>query len=173
MKKIFIVLFLFMKNFCFSQNDSLPSLLIHYSDDPSIVLTGYKQPNLNSESIITSDLEISLDTLIKYYSIRLDFFPDTTYLNSIKNHLYLDSIRFSALIIKAELRMWVIKSRNGGPRNYEDLSLKYGVIYYAGSCMNEPSDFEKEYDLFMRKLLLLRNGTNWEEKYNLEYQKRN
>ena len=68
--------------------------------------------------------------------------------------------------------MRIIKYGYGGARNFEDLSVKYGVKYNAGGCVYDPDDYEKKYTNFMRTLLEIRNGPNWEEKYNKEARKR-
>lgn len=169
---MFVLMFLFSNFLVFSQHDSLPELMVYYSDDKSILLTGYKNDRYNSDSLDLSNPKIPVDTLIKYFDFQLDYYPKTTYLNSIQHHLNFDSLHFSDLIIKTDLRMSVVKYGYAGAENYEKLSKKYGVKYYSGGCIYSPTDFELDYSKFMQKLLTIRNGKDWQEKYNSEVPKR-
>lgn len=171
MKNLILFLVLFLSNVAFSQIDNLPDLLIHYSKDKSVILEGTKKLKENPDSNLTIPSNISTDTLIKYYTIEITFIPDSSYFKNIANHLYIDSVSFSELLNKSGVIMIVEKYGYGGAANHKDLTNKYGVAYRAGGCVYSPSDFEKQFTTLMRRLLLIRNGADWEEKYNKEYKK--
>jgi len=171
-KTIMTLMILFVNNLIFSQNDSLADILIRYSNDRTVTLSGYKKSLPNADSTIIIDARFSLDTLIKYYNIKADFIPDIVHYEFTNNHIELDSTTFSNLLIQTKLKMSLVKYGYGGAVNYDDLSKKYGVKYYAGGCVYDPSDIDIEYSIYMRRLLSIRNGQNWEEHYNKEARKR-
>ena len=95
MTKTIIILNLLLANLALAQADSLPDILFHYSSDPTMVLFGSKKSNLDSNLIIIRDSNASIDTIIKYYDVQLEFIPDTFYFGLIKNHIDIDSTSFS------------------------------------------------------------------------------
>lgn len=157
-----------LANLVFTKTDSLPEILFHYSSDPTVVLSGNKKSNLDSNLILTKNSNVSIDTIIKYYDVQLEFIPDTFYFGLIKNHIDIDSSSFSELLIKTKLTMGVVKYGYGGAQNNDFLTEKYGVKYYAGGCVNNPNEIERQYFRYMRRLLIIRNGSGWEKKYNKE-----
>lgn len=173
MKRTLTILILIFNCFVHAQSDSLPDLLIRYSNNKSIALSAFKKPHHDSISINTIEFKNALDTLIEYYTLQFECFPDSTYFNSIKNHIELDSVKFSELLIKSKLKMHIVEYGYGGAQNYEQLTEKYGVKYYAGGCIYNPSEIEKLYSRYMHSLLNIRNGSNWEEKYKNEASKIN
>lgn len=164
---------LFTHQICHSQNDPSSELLIHYSNDRSIVLRAQKKVKSNLDSTVGSTSETSIDSLLEYYTVQLEFTLDTLYFQTIENHLNLDSTTFSELIVKAGLRMMLVKYGYAGAKNYDDLTLKYGVKYSSGGCTYSPHEIERQYARYMQKLLTIRNGQNWEEEYNKAVQKKN
>jgi len=98
----------------------------------------------------------------------LDFqcFFDTLKISLAENILELDSAMFSQLLVKSKLKMQVVQY--GYALNNEELNEKFGVNIYSGGCVFDPSEFEKQYSRFMRRLLVIRNGDDWEEKHKKE-----
>jgi len=163
------LVFLFMSAVTFSQTKSNSVVLIRYSNDRSVSLVGRNITSFAANSPQKLNSEISVDTLIKYYKIEWVIFPDSICFQHAENQIELDSSSFSDLIIRSGLIMNVVKYGYAGARNFDQLTDKYGVVFLAGGCIVDPTDFEQKYYAFQRKLLEIRNGENWQERCNLEY----
>lgn len=166
---IFILLFNYLAH---AQSDSLPDMLIRYSGDSSIIITAYQNPNINSINSDSVDNKKFIDTLIDKYTLDFGFYADSIYPGLIIKQIVLDSVTFSELLIKSKLIMSQVRYGYGGAQNYGKLTEKYGVRYYAGGCVYNPHEIERQYSRYMRRLLTIRNGSNWEEKYKKEASKK-
>jgi hypothetical protein len=168
-----IILILFSSSLGYSQTDQSTELLIHYAPDRSIVLSGHKYSKSDSNLLLKIDSNISVDSIIEHYKIKIEFIPDTTHFGSIETHIELDSNNFSQLIIKANLVMSLVQYGYGGARNFDDLTKKYAVVYHAGGCVFDPSEFELKFERYMRSLLDIRNGKDWQDRYHEEALEKN
>jgi hypothetical protein len=158
----------------FSQRDSIPDILIHYANDTSIVLAGYKILKSTYDSTEIISTSTSNDTLTRFYNMYPFFNFDSNYSIIAKKHISMDSINFSKLIIQSNLILNLEKHGYGIPISYDDLIIKYGVEYYPAGCIVYPqSEIEIEYYSYINKLLAIRNGKNWQKEYNQEIQNRN
>lgn len=171
MKRILTIIALFFISLSYAQGDSLPDVLIRYSNDNSIFLTGSKKKEYDLVSTSSFILNKQIDSTAKYYAMHSECIPDIAYSNLIKNNVELDSVAFSELLIKSELKMQIIKYEYGGVQNYKSLTEKYGVIFYSGGCIYDPSEFERQCSRIIRRLLAIRNGVDWEVKYNKDIRK--
>lgn len=154
-----------------AQSDSLPDILIRYSGDSSIIITAYQKPVIDSTNNDSVDKLIFLDTLFDKYTLDFGFYADSIYPVLTIKQLVVDSLTFSELLIKSNLIMSQVKYGYGGAQNYEQLTKKYGVKFYAGGCVYDPSEMDRQYSRYMSKLLTIRNGSDWEERYKKEESK--
>lgn len=155
-----------------AQSDSLPDLLIRYSGDSSITLTAFQITESNSINIDPVDSNKLIDTLIDKYAFDFSYYVDSIYPVFPMEQITLDSLQFSELLIKSKLIMSQVKYGYNGAQNNDKLTEKYGVRFYAGGCVINPLEIEKQFERYMNRLLVIRNGTNWEDQYNKEFRKR-
>lgn len=171
MKTTLTILIVLLNYLAHAQNDSLPDILIRYSGDSSVIITAYKIPDIDSTKNDSVDKLIFLDTLFDKYTLDFGFYADSIYPVLTIKQIVLDSVTFSELLIKSKLIMSQVKYGYGGAQNYEQLTEKYGVKFYAGGCVYNPSEMDRQYSRYMNKLLTIRNGSYWEERYKKEESK--
>lgn len=171
MKRTLTLLLLLFNCLVEAQSDRLPDLFIRYAGDSSIIITAYLNAEINSIKSDSVDSNITNDTLIDNYTLDFGFYADSMYPDLEIKQIVLDSVNFSDLLLKSKLIMSQVKYGYAGAKNFDVLTEKYGVRYYAGGCIYDPLEIEIQYSKYMRRLLIIRNGSDWEEKYKKEASK--
>ncbi len=162
----FLVLFPFWG---YSQDDDLPDIAVCSGSDSTVLLFGYlKDTTAREDFLPVKDLADSMAYfLVDKYRFIIFIIEDSLVLPFIEHKVYLTKTSASAFLKLSEMIFPVTSYGYAPPGQSEVLIAKYGMKYEHAGCMYNPSEFERDYEKHVFKLLDIRNGKNWQ----MEYQK--
>lgn len=157
-----------------SQNNTEPEILIFNAEDSLFLAKGYKAKASDSVNLKSEFNNDTLNFIFESYSNFEFTYPiDSTFrLEKDAKNIYLSKDHSRQFLKNSNLIYTVSKYGLMQPMKNEKLEEKYGVEYVSAGCVYDPTEIQRLYAKYVARILLLRNGEDWENRYQADLKKR-